>query len=266
MSIGLLFDATRCIGCGACSAGCKEANELPLPIEPRTTAYTWTTIEQRAGLNVRRLCMHCLEPACVSVCPVAALIKTPEGAVTYEARKCIGCRYCIMACPFDVPKYQWDRAIPLVGKCTLCIGRVRNGEQPACAQVCPTGATLYGERDTLIAEARGRIRERPNAYIDYIYGRTEAGGTGVLMLSSAPFEALGLKTNLPRQPLPFLTWEVLSKLPDFVVLAGALLYGVYWITERREDVQAASSPQDGQSAPPPWRRWLGGPKDGEKPR
>jgi formate dehydrogenase iron-sulfur subunit len=262
MSIGLLFDATRCIGCGACAAGCKEANALPLTIEARTTAYTWTTVEQRAGLNVRRLCMHCLEPACVSVCPVAALVRTPEGAVTYDARKCIGCRYCIMACPFDVPKYQWDRAIPIVGKCTLCIGRVREGGQPACATVCPTGATAFGERDALLAEAHRRIREQPGGYIDHVYGASEAGGTGVLLLSSVAFEDLGLKTNLPRKPLPLLTWEVLSKVPDFAVLAGALLYGVYWITERREEVRDAASQKEG-----PLERALSfGPKDGEGKR
>lgn len=265
MSVGLLFDSTRCIGCGACSAGCKEANELPLPVEQRTTAYTWTTVEHRAGLNVRRLCMHCLDPACVSVCPVAALIKTEEGAVTYDARKCIGCRYCIMACPFDVPKYQWDRAVPIVGKCTLCIGRVRSGEQAACAQVCPTGATLFGDRDSLIAEARKRLRAAPARYLDYIYGLTEAGGTGVLMLSSVPFDALGLKTRLPRQPLPLLTWEVLSKVPDFVVAAGAVLYGVHWITARRDDVRLAQPVESERPSPSLWRRLLGA-KGRETPR
>src|SRR5262245_31078845 len=163
MSVGLLFDQTRCIGCGACRAACKEQNDLPLPIEERTTAYTWTVVEKEAGGYIRRLCFHCLEPTCASVCPVGALFKTAEGPVVYDPAKCIGCRYCIMACPFGVPKYQWDRAVPVVAKCTLCADRVAEGLATACATVCPTGATMFGERDALVAEARNRIRESPGA-------------------------------------------------------------------------------------------------------
>ena len=244
MSAGLLFDATRCIGCGACSAACKEQNGLPLPIEPATTAYTWTVVEPREGLNVRRLCMHCLDPTCVSVCPVGALRKTPEGPVVYDSSKCIGCRYCIMACPFGVPKYQWDRAVPTVGKCVLCFERVRAGLATACAAVCPTGATLFGEREDLVREARSRIEASPDGYVDHVYGIEEAGGTSVLMLSSVPFEKLGLRTNVPRQPLPLLTWQVLSKVPDFVLLFGAALFGIHWITARREQVRARETEEE----------------------
>jgi formate dehydrogenase iron-sulfur subunit len=238
MSVGLLYDSTRCIGCGACSAGCKEANGLPLPIEDHTTAYTWTVVEQMGGVNVRRLCMHCLDPTCVSVCPVAALQKTAEGPVVYDAERCIGCRYCIMACPFGVPKYQWDRPVPIVGKCILCAGRVAEGLPTACASVCPTGATLFGERDTLLGEARRRIAAHPDGYVDHVYGATEAGGTSVLLLSGVPFEALGMKVNVPRQPLPLLTWQVLSKIPSFVGLFGVFLFGIHWITQRRGEVSA----------------------------
>jgi formate dehydrogenase iron-sulfur subunit len=239
VSIGLLFDSTRCIGCGACSIACKEANGLPLPIEERTTAYTWTVVKEIAGANVRRLCFHCLEPTCVSVCPVAALRKDSNGPVVYDADRCIGCRYCIMACPFDVPKYQWDRAIPTVGKCILCADRLAEGLPTACAAVCPTGATLFGEREGLVREAQRRIAASPDAYIDHVYGLTEAGGTSVLMLSAVPFEQLGMKTDVPRQPLPLLTWQVLSKIPSFVAVCGVFLFGVHWITKRREIVRAA---------------------------
>jgi formate dehydrogenase iron-sulfur subunit len=238
MSAGLLFDSTRCIGCGACSAACKEANGLPLPIESRTTAYTWTVVEQIDGVHVRRLCFHCKQPTCVSVCPVSALIKTKEGPVVYDADRCIGCRYCIMACPFGVPKYQWDRAVPVVGKCILCAGRVAQGQPTACAAVCPTGATLFGDRDTLAQEARRRIREAPGSYVDHVYGLSEAGGTSVLMLAGVPFERLGMKTDVPHQPLPLLTWQVLSKIPSFVAVFGVLLFGIHWITQRREEVRA----------------------------
>ncbi len=238
MSLGLLFDSTRCIGCGACSAACKEANGLRLPIENHTTAYTWTVVENVDGANIRRLCFHCDEPTCASVCPVGALQKTAAGPVVYDATRCIGCRYCIMACPFGVPKYQWDQAVPIVGKCILCAERVGRGLPTACASVCPTGATLFGERDGLVHEAQRRIDASPAAYIDHVYGIDEAGGTSVLMLSKVPFEKLGMKTNVPRQPLPLLTWQILEKVPSFAVVWGVLLFGIHWITQRRDEVRA----------------------------
>ncbi len=242
MGMGLLFDATRCIGCGACSTACKEANKLPGPVDPEPTAYTWTTVQPREGLFVRTLCMHCQVPTCASVCPVAALAKTPEGPVTYDGAKCMGCRYCMMACPFEVPKYQWDKPVPVVGKCILCAGRVKEGRPTACSEACAYGATVFGKRDDLIAEARERIRQNPGGYVDHIYGLTEAGGTSVLMISSQPFEKLGLKANLPSEPPALRTWQVLSNIPDFVAVWGVFLYGVHWITARRQEVAQAERP------------------------
>jgi formate dehydrogenase iron-sulfur subunit len=259
MSVGLLIDTTRCIGCGACSAACKEQNNLPLPVEVEPTAYTWTTVQNVGGVNVRRMCMHCLEPTCVSVCPVGALKKTAEGPVVYDSSRCIGCRYCIMACPFGVPKYQWDRPTPIVGKCVLCSDRVTQGLPTACAAVCPTGATLFGERDALVREAKTRIAARPDRYQDYVYGLEEAGGTSVLMLAGVPFDRLGMKTGLPRQPLPMLTWQIMSKIPDFVLLAGVFLYGIHWITARREEVEASLAMEEEPVRPGIFRtlkQWL----------
>jgi formate dehydrogenase iron-sulfur subunit len=201
-------------------------------------------VEEIGGANVRRLCFHCVEPTCVSVCPVSALRKTDAGPVLYDAERCIGCRYCVMACPFGVPKYQWDRPIPVMGKCILCAGRVAAGLPTACAQVCPTGATLFGDRATLLVEAHARIAAVPGTYVDHVYGETEAGGTSVLMVSGVPFEQLGLKTNLPRQPLPLLTWQVLSKIPSYVAVAGACLFGIHWITKRRDEVRAYEAARD----------------------
>jgi formate dehydrogenase iron-sulfur subunit len=237
VSYGLLLDTTLCVGCGACAAACKEQNNLPPEIEERTTAYTWTTVQSHGGVNVRRMCMHCLTPTCVSVCPVGAMRKSADGPVTYDAGKCIGCRYCVQACPFDVPKYQWDRPVPVVGKCVMCASRITDGKGTACASVCPTGATKFGKRDELVAEARARLVAEPGRYVNHIYGLDEAGGTSVLLLSSVPFGSLGFRENLPHEPLPMLTWRVLSKIPDIVALGGSLLYGIYWITRRREMVQ-----------------------------
>lgn len=236
MGVGLLVDFTKCVACGACSSACKEANKLPETVEDKPTAYTWTTVRQVEGLNVRHLCMHCLEPTCASVCPVGALFKTQEGPVVYDAAKCMGCRYCMMACPFDVPRYQWDRAVPIVGKCIMCNTRVSQGQPTACAEACGYEATVFGDRDKLIREARQRMQDAPGTYVSRIYGLQEAGGTSVLMLSSVPFGKVGLKTNVPDEPPSMRTWQVLSKIPDFVAVWGAFLYGVHWITARRGEV------------------------------
>lgn len=255
MTVGLLFDATRCVGCGACASACKEQNHLPGAVEAQTTATTWTTVEPKEGLYVRHLCMHCLVPTCASVCPVGALKKTPEGPVVYDSEKCMGCRYCMMACPFDVPKYQWDRAVPIVGKCILCTSRVKDGKPTACAEACPADATIFGSRADLIKEAKKRIRENPNGYLDHIYGQTEAGGTSVMMISSVPFEKLGLKKDLPGEPPALRTWQVLSNIPDFVAVWGVFLYGIHWITARREVVaQAHPKPRPGGPDDPTNRR------------
>jgi formate dehydrogenase iron-sulfur subunit len=249
VSRGILFDSTRCIGCGACSAACKEQNGLPHRIETQTTAYTWTVVERRGGANVRRLCMHCLTPTCVSVCPVGAMKKTAAGPVVYDAGLCIGCRYCIMACPFEVPKYQWDRPVPLVGKCVMCAPRIAAGQAVACAAVCPTGATVCGEREHLIREAGERIAREPARYVDHVYGLDEAGGTGVLLLAGVPFARLGMPGGLPREPLPALTWQVLSQLPDIITVAAVSLFGVHWITSRRAEVRRSEAP-DAPAEPP----------------
>jgi formate dehydrogenase iron-sulfur subunit len=236
MTVGLLYDSTKCIGCDACSAACKEQNHLPGEVEDHTTAYTWTVVEKDKGANLRKLCMHCLVPTCASVCPVGALTKSAEGPVVYASEKCMGCRYCMMACPFNVPKYQWDRPVPIVGKCIMCYGRVTDGKATACATACPTGATVFGERKDLLMDARERMRANPSTYVDAIYGVKEAGGTGVLIIAGVPFATLGLNMALTDEPPPMRTWQVLSKLPDFVTVWGASLYAVHWITSRRDEV------------------------------
>jgi len=140
------------------------------------------------------------------------------------------------ACPFSVPKYEWSKLLPKVQKCTMCADRVLAGKPTACAEACPTGATMFGERAELIAEAQKRIHDNPANYVDHIYGLNEVGGTSVLLLSSVPFEEFGYRTNVTRDPLPMFTYRVLSRIPDFVPLGGMMLGGIWWITHRREEV------------------------------
>ena len=243
MSKAILYDATLCIDCKMCERACAEAHGLPyteaIAAEEKQSAHKLTVVMDKGEKYMRRLCMNCLDPTCASVCPVGALRKTAEGPVTYDAGRCIGCRYCMLACPFSVPKYEWDKALPLVRKCDMCAERVAKGEPTACAAACPTGATKFGDRDALIAEAKDRIAKNPGQYVNHIYGLTEVGGTSVLLLSSVPFAEFGYPTNVGSQALPQLTWHVLSELPQVVTFGAALLGGIWWITSRREAVAAA---------------------------
>jgi formate dehydrogenase iron-sulfur subunit len=238
MTAAILTDLTRCIGCRACVCACKEINQLPSDDDTGVlTATTWTAIENRNGLNIRRHCMHCREPSCASVCPVGALHKSALGPIIYDEEKCIGCRYFMIGCPFGIPKYEWHSSKPRVRKCIMCYEKqLSRGGQPACTTACPTGATKFGEREALLGEAAERMRSSPGMYVDHIYGVTEAGGTSVLYLSSVPFASLGFRTGVRADPYPLLTWNVLSKLPAVVVVAGVGLAGVWWITRRREEV------------------------------
>jgi formate dehydrogenase iron-sulfur subunit len=233
----LLIDLTLCIGCNACQEACKKENHLPEGEEKKLSATAYTALEEHDGVFVRRLCQHCNEPTCASVCPVGAFTKTAEGPVLYDESKCIGCRYCIQACPFQVPRYEWSSTYPRVQKCRLCADRLKKGLPTACAEACPTGATMFGERDDLVREAYERIKANPGKYIERIYGLQEVGGTSVLYLTSVPFEQLGFNTKLENAALPLLTWNALSKIPSVVSIGGVFLFGIWWITNRRNEVQ-----------------------------
>jgi formate dehydrogenase iron-sulfur subunit len=156
-------------------ASCKEIHGFPgddQATELSATAYT--AMADFGDLHVRRLCMHCLDPSCASVCPVGALRRSEAGPVTYDASVCLGCRYCMVACPFGVPRYEWTSAVPAVRKCDMCVERAAKGQLPACVEACPAEAAMAGDRDTLLAEAHRRIRENPGAYHPQVYGETEA--------------------------------------------------------------------------------------------
>ena len=246
MSKSILYDATLCINCKQCEVACAERNKLPyneaIGAEQKQSAHKYTVVLEQGDKFMRRLCMNCSDPACASVCPVGAFKKTAAGPVVYDESKCMGCRYCMLACPFGVPKYEWEKALPLVRKCDMCADRVLAGRPPACVEACPTGANKFGERDELLAEAKQRIKEKPDQYVQHVYGESEVGGTSVLLLSSVPFEQFGYRGDLLHEPLPMLTYRVLSRIPDFVGLGGVLLGGIWWITNRRADVAAAEAP------------------------
>jgi formate dehydrogenase iron-sulfur subunit len=243
MSKGILYDATQCVGCKQCEAACAQQNKLPyddkVAAESIQSEHKYTVVLAKNDKYMRRLCQHCEDPACASVCPVGAFHKTPDGPVVYDVYKCIGCRYCMVSCVYAVPKYEWGKLNPRVQKCIMCPDRISQGKATACAEACPTGATKFGDRDDLLREAKERIRANPSNYINHVYGEHEVGGSNVLMLSGVDFGEFGLPTNLPDAPLPENTNRILSKIPDFVPLWGLVLGGVYFITHRREEVSLA---------------------------
>lgn len=248
---GLLYDTTLCVGCGACYQACKERNALPASTgdfrRESLSDHAYTVVNAVNGRYVRRLCMHCETPTCVSACPVAALEKTAAGPVVYHEDRCIGCRYCMQACPFSVPRYEWNQRLPRVRKCDLCADRLARGLPTACAAACPTGATVSGPRADLVAEARRRIAAAPDRYQGSIYGLEDVGGTSVLLVSDVPFDTLGYPEGL-ADPIPLLTWRVLSQVPRFAVAASIGLAGLWWITERRDRVARAEAESGGRQS------------------
>jgi formate dehydrogenase iron-sulfur subunit len=245
----ILTDVTKCIGCLECVKACREEYHLPED-SPRIwqrndglSSRNLTSIVQRPGPRyVRKQCRHCLEPACVASCPVGALHATETGAVVYDAGKCLGCRYCMMACPFGIPRYDWESAVPYVRKCILCYDRIKDGKQPACTHSCPTEATIFGDRDVLLAEAHRRIAEGSGKYIPRVWGESEVGGTAVLYVSDIDLGFLCYKPDL-NQSLPRTTEMAMKAvLPSFVGM-GALMLGLNWVIRRRQKLMG----KDGQN-------------------
>lgn len=206
-AIGLLYDATKCIGCKACVVRCKEIGDLPADVDgyggglydapeslnERTRNVIQLYKEGDETSYVKKQCMHCIDPACVSACMMGALQKRAFGAVTWENERCIGCRYCQVACPFNVPQFQWSKTSPRIVKCDLCADRLVQGKPPGCVEACPRGAVISGPRNGLLAEAHRRLEADPERYVPKVYGETELGGTQVLYLSHVPFEKLGFR-------------------------------------------------------------------------
>jgi formate dehydrogenase iron-sulfur subunit len=267
MSKAILIDTTKCIGCRACQVACKSWNDLKGG--KATFSETWSNprflssnqytrivfreIPRSDGrlewYFISRRCMHCLDPACVSACPVAALVKLPSGPVVYDDERCIGCRYCMMACPFQIPKFQWESAVPLVRKCTFCADRQAMGLAPACSTTCPTGSLLFGERAELLTEAHRRLGLEPKKYYPQVYGEKIAGGTSKLYLTPLSLEELGLtqvgfRTDLGDAPQGLRGREWMSNVPLVAVAVGGLAVGLYYFNHRRAAIEAKEPKED----------------------
>lgn len=250
-SSGVLHDITKCIGCRKCEQACNKVNELPKPEKPfedlsvldkkrRTQAEEYTVVNQfsaREKIFVKKQCNHCLEPACASACFVKAFKKTPAGPVVYDESLCVGCRYCMVACPFEVPAYEYDKVLtPRVTKCTMCAPRLEEGKLPGCVEACPREALIFGDRKELLKIAKSKIQKYPDQYIDHVYGEHEMGGTSWLYLSGQPFESIGMREDLGTTSAPELTAGPLSAVPIVVGLWPVLLTGVYAISKRKDKI------------------------------
>ncbi|HBB18297.1 MAG: hypothetical protein A3J94_13860 [Syntrophus sp. RIFOXYC2_FULL_54_9] len=248
--MGVLVDTTRCVGCRSCEMACAEANKLPIPDigdasafdKIRSTSETQLEVVNRfktakGEVFVKKQCMHCNQPGCVSACPVKAMEKQKEGPVTWDTN-CMGCRYCMVSCPFDIPKFEHYGATPKLQKCNLCWERLKKGEKPACVEACPAEALTFGTRRGLIEEANTRIYKTPKEYVSHIYGEHEAGGTGYLYLSSVPFEQIGFRNDLGTTAYPEYTKGFLYSVPVILLLWPAFLSGVSAITKRKENVRS----------------------------
>jgi formate dehydrogenase iron-sulfur subunit len=249
----MLTDLNKCVGCRSCERACVKANNLPMPgvgffadtsiyqKKRRPDAQTYTVVnsyENRKWTKpvYRKIqCNHCIEPACAAACLVGALKKTPEGSVIYREDLCIGCRYCMTACPFSIPAFDYFNATsPAIKKCTMCHHRIVKGMIPACAEACAVQAITFGKRSKLIRLARERIMA-DKRYIDHIYGEREVGGTDWLYLSGVPFAEVGFDMNLETTPYPEFTKGFLSAVPIVLVTWPVLLGGISVLARRGKE-------------------------------
>ncbi len=265
--VGVLVDTTLCIGCRKCEEACNRRNNLPRTAESfsdrealrtfrRPTENAFTVVNQfpgspspdQAGVPqtyAKVQCMHCLDPSCVSACIVGALRKSADGAVVYNPTICIGCRYCQVACPFEIPAYEFHEALtPRVRKCEFCTDRAKGtGANPACASSCPTEALVFGRRAELLVMAKDRLQRRPDRYINHVYGEGEVGGTSWLYLAGRPVKEIGL-LDLPGAAPPRLTEEIQHGIFRYgmipIAFYGLLSYLWHRNLQRPDDVPGMS--------------------------
>lgn len=273
-AMGMLYDTTLCIGCKTCVVACKQANDrdpdpgpwgaerlydAPVDLNGDTKNIIKLYRDGDRYSYMKQQCMHCVDPACAAACMLHSLQKDPvTGVVGYDPQYCVGCRYCQMSCPFNVTKFEFSKALPLIVKCELCRHRVKDAavkgaggftrypkdQGPACCEVCPREAVIYGRRDELLAEAKRRIAAWPGKYYkDRVYGEFDGGGTQVLYLAHVPFDRIGLP-DLGTQPVPETAYAVQEgiyyKVP-FVAPVGlfAVLGAVIYRNRRADSVGAA---------------------------
>ena len=257
-AMGVLVDLSRCVGCRSCEAACNREQKLPAPEKPfndfsvfdeihhgqkRRTDETRYTIVNRYDIPGREhplfrkiQCNHCLEPACLTSCFVNAYTKTPEGAVIYDSSVCVGCRTCMVACPFYIPTFRYSSAFkPRIMKCVFCHDtRLTKGLPPACVEACPQEALTFGRRTDLVAAGKQRIRENPGNYVDHLYGEHEAGGTSWMYLSPAPFEQVGIDTTVPKEPILNYVKDFLSIVSMVLTIWPALFAGFHLLATRKD--------------------------------
>ncbi len=258
--LGLLHDTALCIGCRSCEAACNAVNGLPPPTPPvgdprafaahrRLSDRRLTVVNRyvpgapgRPPIFRKHQCMHCNEPCCASVCFVGAFEKTPQGPVLYHPELCVGCRYCVLACPYYALAFEYaDPASPRVVRCTFCAPRIAAGGIPACAEACPTGAIQFGRRADLLTLAHARLGKYPERYEPHIFGEHEYGGTSWLTLAAAPLTTLELPADAPYEPLPNLTTGFLALAPVAAAVVPGLAAGLYAVTRRRAAEAAAAA-------------------------
>jgi len=257
--MGVLVDTTTCIGCRNCEWACKKTHNLPAgelnsyedksvfkemrrPDSSALTVVNQYENEKRINfpINVKVQCMHCDHPACVSACIVGAFSKQENGSVIWDTDMCIGCRYCMAACPFQIPAFEYDKALnPLIMKCDFCFDRTKEGKLPACVSICPVEALTYGQRTNLVKIGRDRIKRNSDRYIDHIFGEYEVGGTSWMYLASKDFKELDFP-DIGRNPAPGVSESIQHGIFAYFVppvSLYALLGGIMWISKRRKELE-----------------------------
>ena len=247
--LGVLVDTTLCIGCRRCEVACAEINNLPAPHlddarvfeKKRATSETQYTVVNRYTTDegkeifIKTQCMHCNYPGCASACLVKAMHKIEQGPVNWETN-CIGCRYCMVACPFDIPKFEYNSPVPKIQKCTFCWEKkVKQGERPACVEICPAEVMFFGTRREVMEEAKRRIYHEPDKYYHQIYGESEVGGTSWVYIAAAPFEQLGFRTDLGTTPYPKLSKGFLTNIAVIDLVIPMLLLGIGYAAKKKNE-------------------------------